>query len=226
MKGLFYSGIILNRGYFFGAFLTFVCSIGVGSLFLCLANSGNDLLGLNQIFVFILPLIPTFILIEFLCRDLERSIKCGFLNYTLSSMTRKAFVLEQLLINLFCMVLGTAMGMAMLGIFTLVGGDIVDKNLFGLLPMITVLGGVVEWLCQPLTLLLKSAEKAGLIVGLILGFGVVLPLMPVFLNNEEYFDIFSLLNINFILIAAAVVLAIYVAVYAINIKLLKRGNIG
>ena len=40
--------------------------------------------------------------------------------------------------------------------------------------------GLIDWSSLPLVVYLKSAEKAGLIVGIILGFGGVMPIMIIF----------------------------------------------
>lgn len=223
MKGLFYSALHLNRGYFIGAAAAFLCSAAVGSVVLNLVKESGDTFGLGFLCVYILPLLPIVILSEFFARDLEKNIKSGFLNYTLSSMPRNSFLLSQLIINIVCTGLGLLLGLALLLIYRAVFPSYVDQTLFGVYPLVAVLASVVEWIVFPTTMLMKSAEKAGLTVGIIIGFGIVLPIMTVYRLEILLFDLENLLDVRFLMIFAAAALAVYAGVFAISTKLLKRG---
>ena len=226
MKGLFYSTVKSNRGYFIAAFVAFLCSIAAGSVILTIVRQNDDSMGIAFFSVLFLPLLPTFILCEFFGRDLERNIKSGFLNYTLSSIPRRSFVLSQLLTNIIFSTLGLVMGLGMLGIFRAVGGEEwVGSYYFRILIMAVIAGSIVEWICIPVTIALKSAEKAGLAVGVVLGFGLVMPLAAVYnsVMTEFEFDVNILISTEAMLIEAGVALAVYAVVYLICMRILKGG---
>lgn len=225
MKGLFYSTVKSNRGYFITAFVAFLCSTVAGSVILAIVRqSGNDKYGLAFLSPFILPLLPSFILCEFFGRDLERNIKSGFLNYTLSSIPRESFVLSQLLTNIIFSALGLVIGLGMLGIFRAVGGEEwVGSYYFRILIMAAIACSIVEWLCIPVTIALKSTEKAGLAVGIVIGFGLVLPLMAAYNSVMTEFDVNILISPEAMLIEAGVAIAVYAVVYLVCLKMLKRG---
>lgn len=225
MKGLFYSTVKSNRGFFIAALISFICLTVLGSVILAgVKQSGDDSLGFGDFSVFLFPVVPALILCEFFARDLERNIKSGFLNYTLSAITRKSFVLSQLLINVIFIALGFVVGLVMLGIFRAVGGEaLVNAMCLRRLVMLILFGSFTEWMGIPITLKMKSAEKAGLTLGLILGFGVALPAMCIYnavVETPAFDDIFS---VSALLIEAGATLAIYAAVYAICVKILKKG---
>ncbi len=225
MKGLFYSTVKSNRGYFIAAFVAFLCSIAAGSVILTIVKqTGSDKYGIAFFSVFLLPLLPILILSEFFGRDLERNIKSGFLNYTLSSIPRGSFVLSQLLTNIIFSALGLVMGFGMLGIFRAVGGEEwVGYYYFRILIMAVIAVSIVEWLCIPVALKLKSAEKAGLAVGVVLGFGLVMPLAAVYNSVMTEFDVNILISTEAMLIEAGVALAVYAVVYLICMRILKGG---
>lgn len=225
MKGLFYSTVKSNRGYFIAAFVAFLCSTAVGSVILTIVKeNGSDQYGIAFFSVFLLPLLPVFILCEFFGRDLERNIKSGFLKYTLSSIPRESFVLSQLLTNIIFCALGLVMGLGMLGIFRAVGGEEwVGSYYFRILIMAAIAASIIEWICIPVTVSLKSAEKAGLAVGVVIGFGLVMPLMVVYQRIMTEFDVNILISPEAMLIEAGVALAVYAVVYSVCLKMLKRG---
>ncbi len=224
MKGLFYSTVRSNRGYFIAAFVAFLCSIAAGSVILTIVKQNDDSMGIAFFSVLLLPLLPFLILSEFFGRDLERNIKSGFLNYTLSSIPRGSFVLSQLLTNIIFSALGLVMGFGMLGIFRAVGGEEwVGSYYFRILIMAVIAASIVEWLCIPVALKLKSAEKAGLAVGVVLGFGLVLPLAAVYNSVMTEFDVNILISTEAMLIEAGAALAVYAVVYLICMRILKGG---
>ena len=225
MKGLFCSALKSNRGYFIAALITFICLTALGSVILAVVKqNGDDSMGFGYFSVFLFPVVPALIISEFFARDLERSIKSGFLNYTLSALTRKSFVLSQLLINVIFIALGLVIGLVMLGIFRIFGGEaLVNVMCLRRLVMLMLFAGFTEWMCIPATLKLKSAEKAGLTIGLILGFGVAWPAMLIYNIVVEFPVIDDIFTVNALLIEAGVTIAVYAAVYAICMKILKKG---
>lgn len=221
MKGLFYFAAKMNRGFLIAAAVTFLCSAVVGSIVLSVPNI-REVFGF--VVVWFLPLIPIMIVCEFPDRHIEKDMKLGFLNYTLSSMARTKYILSQLIVNLSCVLLGTAMGYALLGIFrTVAGKAVVHDEYFILFALIAILVGVIEWVVMPLTLVMKSAEKASLLVGLVLGFAFVLPINIILKSLKQEFDVVGLADVKVLLITLAAAVAIYAIVYAIINKVLKKG---
>lgn len=226
MKSLFYSALRLNRGYFIGAAIAFLGSAVIGAAVLYSAwYSGSDPYGLGSLCVYILPLLPIVIICEFFARDLENHIKSGFLNYTLSSISRKEYVLSLLVTNIRCTGVGLLLGLELLLIYRAVNPEYVPVELFGALSLLALAASAVEWVIIPITMKLKSAEKAGLIVGLFIGFAIVLPMIFYFKVNgiSLNFDIAILLNLKYVLLLIVASLVIYAGVFAICIRLLKRG---
>lgn len=227
MKGLFYCTAKMNRGYFIAAFITLICSAVLGSVVLYNVNEARaDDYGFGFLCVTFLPFLPMVILCEFLARDVEHNIKCGFFKYTLSSISRGRYTLSLLLTNLFVNVLGLAVGYLLLFIFRLFGGEAnVLPFYFILLPMFALLAGAVEWICMPVTIKLKSAEKAGLIVGIVLGFGTVLPVTIALKSSDFVFDITKIATVPALMIMLGAAAAVYALIYAIIMRMLKRGVI-
>lgn len=224
MKGLFYSMWRLNRGYFIGAAIAFLCSAVVGTAVLyTVGRYGGDTYGFGSLCVYILPLVPIVIISEFFARDLEKHISSGFLNYTLSSITRKAFMLSQLITNITCTGLGLLLGLELLLIFRVVNPEYVPSECFGGLALLALFASVVEWVVFPVTLKMKSAEKAGLAVGAVFGFAVVLPLILLLKSNSMYINLADLLNLQYVLLIIAASVVIYAVIFAICMRLLKRG---
>ncbi len=223
MRGLYYCTAKLNRNYFIAAFAVFLCSIAAGSAVLAIAAQNRIDVSFAVLCATFLPIIPSAILSEFILRDLERNIKSGFLNFTLSSITHKSFVLSQLVINLSCTALGLVLGIIQLFIFGLAGGeDSVSAENFQFLTIIAILVGVFEWISFPVTLKLKSAEKASFAVGLVLGFGIIMPTI-FFLKLYNIDIVEAFISTSALAIEAAAAIVIYFVVFVINIKLLKRG---
>lgn len=217
----------MNRGYFIAAFITLICSAVLGSVVLYNVNEARaDDYGFGFLCVTFLPFLPMVILCEFLARDVEHNIKCGFFKYTLSSISRGRYTLSLLLTNLFVNVLGLAVGYLLLFIFRLFGGEAnVLPFYFILLPMFALLAGAVEWICMPVTIKLKSAEKAGLIVGIVLGFGTVLPVTIALKSSDFVFDITKIATVPALMIMLGAAAAVYALIYAIIMRMLKRGVI-
>ncbi|MGN0678522.1 MAG: hypothetical protein ACI4JS_02550 [Oscillospiraceae bacterium] len=180
MRGLLYASFLLNKGFFIaGGIATVICTvIGVEVMIVC----GNTLesMAFIQSFAVVLPIIPMATYCEWLSRDLEKNLKSRFADYTLASgISKNRFVLTELCKNLSVLAVCGVTGCLMMLIFNLVNSSIISGSLFTLIGVIAVLFCTIEWVCIPLVITLKSAEKAGLIVGLIIGFGVCLPVMIV-----------------------------------------------
>lgn len=224
MKGILYSFFAKNYSYFTGALIycAAACALGFAALLLpdnILHNNGFSTL----------PIIIPLILLEIPPRDLEGDIKSRYADYVLTAVTRDTFARGMLIKNLICMAAGLALSMIVALTYYLVG--IADSAIFVLLPAMAAISGAFNWACTPLVINMKSAEKAGLTVGLIIGIVIILPLMiavNVFAdeNSSVFLSIMNWLSgpqalIPTYLIAAA----LYVGLYFILLKRLERGNV-
>ena len=114
--------------------------------------------------------------------------------------------------------------------------SVFDKSFFTLetvklMALMTLFASAIEWTVNPLTINLKSAEKAGLVVGLVLGFGVVMPLMVVCNVTAEANETFvsgfiRLLSGNWLpLIIVGISAALYVIFYFVLLARVKKGDV-
>ena len=224
MKGILYSFFAKNYSYFTGALIycAAACALGFAALLLpdnILHNNGFSTL----------PIIIPLILLEIPPRDLEGDIKSRYADYVLTAVTRDTFARGMLIKNLICMAAGLALSMIVALTYYLVG--IADSAIFVLLPAMAAISGAFNWACTPLVIKMKSAEKAGLTVGLIIGIAVILPLMiavSVFADEDAsvFLSIVKWLSGAQALIPAYLIAAaLYVGLYFILLKRLERGNV-
>ena len=230
MKGLLYAGCVLNKKFFItagiaGTAATILAVIGV------LNVDTNRFFKEIAYFLFLIAAgLPGCIALEFPARDLEKNIKSRFANYALAGgISKNQFVLAELLKNLLCVIGGVLFcGMVGLILMAVNPGYIVARSL--VLPMlIIVLMGAMEWAVMPLTISFKSAEKAGLTLGLFIGFGICLPASTFFANElrgGSSSNILSLLVepwLPWATLGFAVV--VYAVVYVILLARVKRGDV-
>ncbi len=228
MKGILYSFFAKKHSYFTGALIycAAACALGFVTLILPDKILLND--GLKTLSV-IIPLILLVIPEESVLRDLESDIKSRYADYVLTAVTRDDFARGMLIKNLICMAAGLALSMIVALTYYLVG--IADSTLFVLLPAIAAISGAVDWACTPLVIQMKSAEKAGLTVGLIIGIAIILPLMiavNVFADEDStlYMSIINWLTGAQVLIPTFIIsAAVYAGFYFILLKRLERGNV-
>ena len=228
MKGLLYASCVLNKKFFIGA--------GIAAAAATILAVVCELLLEQQFFremaynvIMIASILPTVIALEYPTRDLEKNLKSRFANYALAGgISRNQFALAELLKNLMCVAGGAAVcGIVSLICIAVKPGYLVTSNIVFHL-MIIVIIGVVEWCVVPLTITTKSAEKAGLIIGVCIGLGLIVPfnLLANAITDGSAFKFFSLFSEPWfpwaVLGGAAV---IYAVVYIILLARVKRGDV-
>ncbi len=228
MKGMLYSSLMHNRKFIIGSLICFGASTAlvlIGSFFF------REYLVIALVLSMlskILPVVTLFIALEGLDREFESSIKNRFANYTLAAVTPGKFTAMELIKNLIMTVYGTGLALLMAFIFRLADNALVpDDRIYILLVLMGVLAGIVQWVIMPLVIRFRSAEKAGMAAGLVVGFGIVLPVMLFTENYAVDFSIFLEYAGAWKLIAGffAVAVLIYLLFYLLLLGRLKRGNI-
>lgn len=228
MKGLLYTYTLLNKTYFIAAGAFFMLSTVFASILF--AKSGDDpaiLFTFNTI-TMVFALSGPILLMEPVTRDLEKNMKSRFLNYSLTGITRKQFMLTQFVINVGSCLIGAAMMLVHYFIVNLVCPDIYSFQHLGVMALFIMLGGVMAWVMIPLTIKFKSSEKAGALFGFVLGFGVIPPLMCFVFNKEEngeMVDPFSFITPELMLIALGVTAAAYIIGWFIISKRVGKGDL-
>ncbi len=226
MKGLLYASVVLNKGWFYGAGAAALLGTVVGVILQTLSQNGATGFSAESILM-LLPLIPALILSEFLGRDLERSIKCRFTDYAMAAVSKSAVVLAELAKNLLCAVISIIIASAMLLCFKLAGANISLGDFVGMWEFMLFVYAI-EWTIIPLTVDLKSAEHAGLLVGIILGFGIAFPAVlidNIISGGEDFLGVIMKLFEIPDWILLSVTAAIYVLFYVILLRRLKRGDV-
>ena len=231
MKGLLYASCVLNKKFFVGAGIT----AAAATIFAVVCELMSQQRFFNEIAYFVIliaSVLPAGIALEFPARDLEKNLKNRFANYALAGgITKNRFVLAELLKNLMCVAGGAAVCCVVsLVCMAVKPGYLVTSNIvFHLLIIVGI--GVGEWCVTPLTITTKSAEKAGLIFGLCLGFGLILPFNLLAAAIEDgsawgEFGLFTLVSkpwFPWAVFGAAAV--IYAVVYLIMLARVKRGDV-
>lgn len=227
MKGLVYAGLLLNKTFFIAAGLVATA----GTAFMCALGSwlGDDPETLPVISIFMLGIqfVVMAIVEEFLARDLEKNIKSRFADYVLAGTSKARFVTAELLKNIISMLTAFAMTALMQLIFSAVNPGLIGAERLKALAVLAMMIGVIDWVSLPLVVYLKSAEKAGLIVGIILGFGIILPVMIVLNMHENvWIRIADFFTRDWAFLGALGVAAlIYALFYLILLKRVKRGDV-
>ena len=229
MRGLLYSSLLRNRGFIIGTAVYSVIAAVVGVVLIYLSRSYSDIAPVLTILVNILPLISIVLALEGVDRELENSLKTRFANYALSAVTPRNFIMTELLKNFCFSAYGTVMGMLMLAIFALADASAFPDAgfLFRLYPMAGILSGLIQWVMMPLVIKFKNAEKAGMVVGLIIGFGTVLPINLIQAKTDGGFeiDIKSLITPVPTAVFLLAVVLIYALFYVLLVRRVERGNI-
>ena len=229
MRGLLYSSLLRNRGFIIGTAVYSVIAAVVGVVLIYLSRSYSDIAPVLTILVNILPLISIVLALEGVDRELENSLKTRFANYALSAVTPRQFIMTELLKNFCFSAYGTVMGMLMLAFFALADASAFPDVgfLFRLYPMAGILSGLIQWVMMPLVIKFKNAEKAGMVIGLIIGFGTVLPINLIQAKTDGGFeiDIKSLITPVPTAVFLLAVVLIYALVYVLLVRRVERGNI-
>ncbi len=229
MRGLLYSSLLRNRRFIIGTAVYSVIAAVVGVVLIYLSRSYSDIAPVLTILVNILPLISIVLALEGVDRELENSLKTRFANYALSAVTPRQFIMTELLKNFCFSAYGTVMGMLMLAFFALADASAFPDVgfLFRLYPMAGILSGLIQWVMMPLVIKFKNAEKAGMVVGLIIGFGTVLPINLIQAKTDGGFeiDIKSLITPVPTAVFLLAVVLIYALFYVLLVRRVERGNI-
>ena len=224
MKGILYHYFLDSRVFFIGSVICLAASAALG-LF-CLNVFARDPHALSVLRSMILPplgLIIAVIACEGGARYIEKLQKTHFLNHVLSSRVSKGgFTLSLLVINLLSHVFGTALMFLLFAVLGLADGGFLSPDLFLEMGFLMLFVGAVDLALYYSTMLLKSAEKGGLVIGLIIGFGIMLPGV-LLLEDEEILT--GLGNLSSDPIVWLVCVGLY-AVFCLLIWLrLKRGDV-
>lgn len=229
MRGLLYSSLLRNRGFIIGTAVYSVIAAVVGVVLIYLSRSYSDIASVLMFLLPVFPLISVVLALEGVDRELENSLKTRFANYALSAVTPRQFIMTELLKNFCFSAYGIVMGMLMLAFYELIDADVLPDTglLFRLYPMVGILIGLVQWVMLPLVIKFKNAEKAGMVVGLIIGFGTVLPINLIQAKTDGGFriDIKSLITPVPTAVFLLTVVLIYALFYALLIRRVERGNI-
>ena len=175
MKGLVYSYLVQNKRYWIGAAAVLVLVAAVGFILIKLADPtvpDDDTAMLAAMFIMFMPLIAPMIALEPQMSGIEKDSKIRYLDYQLSGVTVKEFLLAELAKCLFTTLFGAVMLAVQHGVFLLADSTAVPYEVFVLHILVVVMTNVFNLVGIPLTLIMKSAEKAGLLLGLVLGAAV------------------------------------------------------
>ena len=228
MRGLLYSSLLRNRGFIIGTAVYSVIAAVVGVVLIYLSRSYSDIAPAVMFLLPVFPLISVVLALEGVDRELENSLKTRFANYALSAVTPRQFIMTELLKNFCFSAYGTGLGMLMLAFYALIDADVLPDTglLFRLYPMVGILVGLVQWVMLPLVIKFRNAEKAGLVVGLIIGFGLVLPINFIQASPDGFgIDVHSLITPIPMAVFLLGVVLIYALFYALLVRRLERGNI-
>lgn len=230
MKGILYGNFLLNRKWFIAAGIAGVLGTAVCALIADIMR--DDPSDFTPNLLLVMQLVVVAIAVEWLARNLEANIKCRFTDMTLAGgISKNTFVLSELLKNLiaiggafvFCVIMQLAMW--------IIQQNLPDWDSIKLLAGLTLFMGAIEWSVNPLVINLKSAEKAGLTVGLALGFGIVMPIMILAnIFDEESRPILDstikLLNGKWsLLVVTGISVAIYAVFYIVFLARVKKGDV-
>ncbi len=223
MKGILYHYFLESRAFFIGSVICLVGSAALGVFCLnVFAEDPQILPALRSMILPFLGLIIAVIACEGGARYIERLQKTHFLNHVLSSRVSKGgFTLSLLVINLLSHVFGTALMFLLFAVLGLADGGFLSPELFLQMGFLMLFVGAADIALYFPTLLLKSAEKGGLVIGLIVGFGIMLPCM--LLEDQEILT--GVENLSSDPVAWLACVGIY-AVFCLLIWLrVKRGDV-
>ena len=229
MKGLLYESFLQNRRWFLTSGIMAALATATFSIMLPNAEEFPEIANtFGMMYIFFALMVMVFCS-EWTSRHLEKNIKCRFADITLAAgITKNTFVLAEFLKIVISVTIGFAMCMAMTGIISIFDSGFFSSGKVKLLSALAVFGILTEWAIIPLVIKFKSSEKAGLILALIVGLGIVLPLVLIFGRDMEDIPVklMTLLSKKWLLPAfLGACAALYAVVYAITLRLVKRGDV-
>lgn len=229
MKGLLYGNFVLNKKWFIAAGIVMVVGVAVTAVLYNIDPSS----GIGYVGLIVTELFVIATCVEWLGRNLESNLKSRFADYALSGGISKAqFVTSELLKNL--ITIGVSVVMC---VVTQLAVSVFDRGLFSLenvrnTALLALFIGAIEWTVVPFVINLKSAEKAGLLVGIVLGFGIVMPGMTLFniltpekegQRGEIIMRIVSEPWFGWAVVGVCA--ALYVLFYFVLLRRVKRGDV-
>jgi len=230
VKGILYGNFLLNKKWFVAAGIVAVLGTAFCSFWAWLVP--EDTTGVPGLLLRFMQLAVLGVLTEWLARNLEANIKCRFTDMTLAGgISKGTFVNSELLKNLITMAIGfvTCVMMQLVMCAFDKSADLLGS--IRLIAGMTALFGAMEWMVLPMVINFKSAEKAGLILGLGLGFGLLMPVMilvNIFAEEAEPVinTILRLLSGEWsFLILAGISAAIYVIFRFVLLARVKKGDV-
>ncbi len=224
MKGLYQTFFLLRKNYFiFPAIAAFIIMI-TGCLLLIFAES-EDAQGITAMLILLAPMICAMLPGEAICLDFDRSIKTRYANYLLSGMSYTRFCNIELIKNLMVAAFSLAIVCVCDLAFWLANHTVpVDMFMLHIISILIVNAG--NWLLMPVVVKFRSADKAGLIIGLAVGI-IGTPLIFLAFNDEATLSklISALESPLSALMALGVALAMYAIGYPLFLRTVKRGDI-
>lgn len=229
MKGLLYGNFLLNKVWFAAAGIIAVLGVAV-TVVLHSVFPGS---GLDSDALFICEIVVLSICNEWLGRNFENNLRTRFADYALAGgMSKAQFVTAEMLKNLISVSISFLICFAMQLVLCAFDRSFLSVSSLTVLFSAALLFGAVEWMCTPVIVSIKSAEKAGIVVGLVLGFGAVLPLMIVF-NFFDWDEQKTLVgrSIDFFadpvsfFVVTAVSAAVYVIFYIVLLDRVRKGDV-
>lgn len=228
MKGLIYSYTRLYKGFWIAAGIVTVLAAVIGLVLLGIYGDREVEMGVVVCVLIFLPVIAPIILTEAHNRCLEQYINTRFLNYQLCGITAGRFILTELVKSIGAIVAGIVATAIPTLAFMLVDGSGIFVEMLLLQILFVIMGNALTWMCVPLTIKLKSQEKAGMILGLAAGVSIIYPMMKMMekaSNGELMLDISGIARDP---MTYVVVIGICAAVYALVSLVLwlqiKRGD--
>ena len=225
MSGLLYTSFFRCRGYLLAGIITCAAScVAVIVLALFFPNE-KSLLGVVSS---VLSILTCVIIPEGLPKALENNIKCRFMNVVLSGgISAGTAALAELAANLIAVMTGAGLALVIQITSAAVTRESLSSGILIKWCGISLLFGLIAWLILPLTVVLKSQDKASLIVGIIVGFiaGIVLLLFmdsPEIMIKEAAKFLSAPVGVMCVLGGAA---ALYAVTYLHLWLRLKRGDV-
>ena len=225
MNGLLYSWFITKKTYWITTLVVF--AVLLTAIFAAVPHLG--FLGeLLPFFAVISGIVVMIIPSESLCNELEASIKTRFADYALAAMSKKTYVNMLLARNLICMGISVVLGYIIFFSYISVTNTELSFELVMLVPCLALLTYATDFICIPLVIKMKNAEKAGLIVGFFYG---VLVLFFMLRENilSDGSAVETTVFIKFDLLTEGVLMGAAVLCYAIAytaaLKIVKRGDV-
>lgn len=227
MRGILYGKFLLNKGWFIASGI--VAVLGTALCAVCNAIVPDNGSGVLTVLFTGIRLVALALMTEWLGRDLEANIKCRFTDMTLAGgISRKMYVLTELVKNLLTIAAGGMLCLLMQLVMNVFDGGSFTWESVKNLALFVLFVGSLEFALNPLIINLKSAEKAGLLFGLILGFGIVCPALAI--SGALEYDLgAALLKIIgsewFAPAAAGFSAVIYAAFYFVMLHRIGKGDV-